>query len=331
MKSEKLQDAIGLVRDDYLLDAGESAAPSHAHRVWKRALALAACLALVFCLSVPAMAAADNSAAYELLYRLSPALAQQMKPVHESAQDQGILMEVESARIENEQAQLLLRLRDLEGGRLTGEADLFDSYLIRTPCSTTGSCQALDYDEATGEARFLVNLTQWDREPIPGNKVSFSLSRIIPDKRHAVHELALEELLSECGTMAAEEAALRGFSGDTDGTGLRILRPSESLFSPDAGAAITGCAVVDGRIHLQTRYTDVRSTDNHGFVCLLLPDGTELLPEYAVSFWADNGADAFDELVFPPVDGPAGCSICWEYWLGSPAIDGRWEVTIPLE
>jgi hypothetical protein len=47
-------------------------------------VALVASLAVCFTLAVPAMAAADVQVAYEILYAVSPKIAQELKPVRMS-------------------------------------------------------------------------------------------------------------------------------------------------------------------------------------------------------------------------------------------------------
>ena len=57
---------------------------------------------LCFSVSVSALAACDNEAAYELIYSVSPLLAQKLKPVHVSCEDNGIKMEVVACGIRGE-------------------------------------------------------------------------------------------------------------------------------------------------------------------------------------------------------------------------------------
>ena len=72
--------------------------------IWIKWGAMVASLLLVFTMSVPALAAADFGPAYNLLYKVSPAIAQKLKPVSMSCEDNGIKFEVISAYVEGSEA-----------------------------------------------------------------------------------------------------------------------------------------------------------------------------------------------------------------------------------
>ena len=88
----------------------------------------AACFCLCFCFSVPALAATGIDPAYEMLYSISPYIAQKLKPVNESCIDNGIEMKVVAAEIYNEKAEILISLRDTIDSRIDNTTDLSDSY-----------------------------------------------------------------------------------------------------------------------------------------------------------------------------------------------------------
>ena len=142
----------------------------------KKAFALAAAILLAFALSVPALAAADYEPAYKLLYSLSPAIAQGLKPVRMVSEDQGIVVEVVSALVEGSEAKVYLSVRDLVGGRIDETADLFDSYDINAPFGCSGYCENVGFDPQTKTATFLVSISQYDESgadrDIAGDKIT---------------------------------------------------------------------------------------------------------------------------------------------------------------
>ena len=331
MRSEKLQDAVGGVRDDYI-----SAAHQDTQAVRKRprrwlAMAAAECLLLIF--TVPAMAAADNDAAYDILYAVSPAIAQRLKPVHAVCEDQGIRMEVVSALISGDNAEVLLTLTDTTEGRLDETSDLFDSYSIHTPFDCVGTCSALGYDEETKTAAFLVSLTLTDSEPIPGDKVTFSVDTLLYGKEY--NDFSLDEIdlstLPENPPLLANYT-LRGMAGSDTAGGFSILEPQESqVFSLTDGCRVTSYGLVDGRLHVQVLYENILETDNHGFVYLIGPEGEIIYPETSISLWSDRGRDSYEEYIFDvsPELLPQ-YSVCWEVWTCPGALHGSWQVTVPL-
>ena len=306
--------------------------PRSARRAPRRWIAAAAAACLLLLSAVPALAAADNGAAYDILYAVFPAMAQRLKPVHAVCEDQGIRMEVVFALITGDSAQVLLTLTDTAGSRLDDTTDLFDSYRIHTPFDCCGTCTALGYDEATGTAAFLVSLTQTDGEPIPGDKVTFSVDTLLYGKEH--HVLTLDGIdlsaLPEDPPLR-EHYNARGMSGDT-ADAVSVLEPQDPRgFSLADGCRVTACGLVDGRLHVQALYENITETDDHGFVYLLGPEGERILPEAGVSFWSDAGRDSFEEYVFdvPPELLPR-YTLGWEVWTCAGALHGSWQVTVPL-
>ena len=175
--TEALLDAIGGVRDHFIADADRP----RLRRIHKFPVILAAVL-LCMALTVSALAAADVEPVYNFLYQLSPAIAQKLKPVRMSCTDNGIELEVVSANVEDDAAQIYLALRDLEGDRVDATTDLFDSYRIHMSGNMVATCSFAHYDENTKTACFLVEI--WaDEGKFNRNKVTFSMDRFISGKQ----------------------------------------------------------------------------------------------------------------------------------------------------
>ena len=73
----------------------------------KRRIAIAACLCLCLCGTVPILAFAGNDFAHELLYSISPSIAQKLKPINVSCEDNGIEMTVVAAEVNGEKTTIL--------------------------------------------------------------------------------------------------------------------------------------------------------------------------------------------------------------------------------
>lgn len=333
MRSDKLQDAIGQVRDDYILDAQEAGGKNQTPFWLRLTVAAAACLILIS--TLPVMAAADNESAYQLLYAISPAIAQRLKPVHESCEDQGIRMEVISADIAGDQAELLVSVQDMTGSRLDETTDLFDSYSIHTPYDSMGTCSQVGYDEAAKTASFLVELSHMAHEPIPGDKVTFSIGALLSQKRSerfVLNEIDLSA--APVNPKLLTEVNLRGMGGASSfPNGLSMLSTQEeNSFSPTAGAGITAFGLVNGQLHVQVCYENILETDNHGYLSLLAPDGTERQCEMSISFWAENGRDSLEEYVFDvSTEELTQLRLVWDTVTCDGAIRGNWQVTVPLK
>lgn len=147
----------------------------------------AAIVAVCLCIlvGIPTLAANIDSI-YNIMYRFSPKLAQQFRLVQTWDEDQGIRMEVEAVYVKDNELQAYITLQDLEGDRIDGTTDLFDSCFINTPVAVAGygggGYKPVDYDEETGKATFLITAGLLGQD-IRGEKVTLSLRKILGKKR----------------------------------------------------------------------------------------------------------------------------------------------------
>ena len=80
MNAKKFSDAMSELDNKYI-DEALNYKKKVKKPIWIKWGAMVASLLLVFTMSVPALAAADFGPAYNLLYKVSPAIAQKLKPV----------------------------------------------------------------------------------------------------------------------------------------------------------------------------------------------------------------------------------------------------------
>ena len=131
MRKKDISDAIGNINDRYIEEAADFQIGKKGvrkHFIMRRAVAAAATIMLVFTMSVPALAAADYEPAYNLLYKVSPTIAQKLKPVRMSCEDNGIKFEVISAYVEGSEAKIFISAQDIDGDKIDETTDLFDCY-----------------------------------------------------------------------------------------------------------------------------------------------------------------------------------------------------------
>ena len=320
----------------------------------KKVIALAAALAVLLACAVPVAASPVSRPAYELVYAVSPALAQRLKPVRRSDVKEGVQMEVISAQICGARAEILVAFRDLEGDRIDETTDLFDSYMIRSPYDAMGTCRFESYDEATGTAAYTVLLENMGDKPYKGNKITFSVYELLTGKKN-VNGLTLPLDLSGVSRAPAltEGANYRGGSyANTPDVEERLspgaIRQLGSVLAADPadermlaeGVYLTAAGYTDGYLRVQLRFTDILRTDNHGFLWLEDAQGGKMQELYSESFWAqghlNNGAgnnDSFEEYVFEiPEDRLGDFVVKGDFTTanGGPLV-GNWEITFPLE
>ena len=336
MKSEQLLQAIGHISEDLISSAVPKTTTGKGFTV-KRAFALAGALLLAIALSIPALAAVDFEPAYQLLYSLSPAIAQRLKPVRLSSEDQGIRLDVISAHISGHEAQIYLALTDLAADRIDQTTDLFDSYGINAPFESVGYAQNVGYDPQARTATFLVTITQQGNQAIAGDKLTFGLRQIL-GKKHTF-DASLPELAMPAPSMAAQTvkpAQVFGGGGedfDLNTDNFQALRPGNSLLSPTKGVDITALGYVDGKLRVQIQFENVLETDNHGYIYFKDDDGGIIHAETNCAFAMDpEGKARYEEFIFD-LSGKDMDSLSphGNFVTSQSLIRGSWSVTFPLE
>lgn len=317
--------------------AAAQKAPARPRRL-RPLIALAAvlvCLALtVPAFAMPALAADPNG--YALLYSISPAAAQFFKPVNRSDEDNGIRLTVDSVYLHSDTVEIYVSLQDLTGDRLDETTDLFDSYRINRGFDCSATCSLAGYDAQTRTARFLISITSFDGQDIEGDKLTFSLNRLLTGKTEtegAVTGLDLAAAQAEPATQQVEWRGGSGIAAEAGGSTAETrtaLVPTGTLAAPAPGVAITAVGYVDGLLHIQVLYENIHETDNHGQ--LWLENGAEKLECLgSLSFFDENESDSFEEYVFDvsPVQ-LADCTLYGSFVTADTLIEGGWEITFPL-
>lgn len=320
--------------------AAAQKAPARPRRL-RPLIALAAvlvCLALaVPAFAMPALAADPDG--YALLYSISPAAAQFFKPVNRSDEDNGIRLTVDSVYLHSDTVEIYVSLQDLTGDRLDETTDLFDSYRINRGFDCSATCSRVGYDAQTRTARFLISITRFDGQDIEGDKLTFSLNRLLTGKTETEGAVTGLDLAAAQAEPATQRAALSGFGGSSadvlrskiDGSNTAdMLVPTGTLAAPTPGVAITAMGYVDGLLHIQVLYENILETDNHGQ--LWLESGAERIECLGtLSFFAENGSDSYEDYYFDATPAQlADCTLYGSFVTADTLIEGNWEITFPL-
>lgn len=296
---------------------------------------LAAALCIALC--VPPLMAAYVPAAHDLLYQFSPATAQFFKPVRRACEDNGIRMEVLSAYIHGDTAEVYVSLEDLTGDRIDGTADLFDSYTLYTPHGTpsnvAGTAPQVAYDASARQAVFYIRLTQ-EGVDFSGDKITFTAHKILSHKQKFEGPLALDPAQASVRPATQHIQNIRGSGGPQalyfdDGCTVLSPQPPQEL---TRGVAFTAMGFVGGKLRIQLHYGDILNTDNHGFVTLQNSAGEQIDCVTNVAFWDEDGTGSYEEYWFDVgPDQVQGLSAQGSFWTCGTAIQGHWEITFPLE
>lgn len=336
MNKSTLSAALGGIDGRYIEEA-LSAAPRGRQRPARRIAAIAIAAALCLALSVTALASAEGGMAYELLYSISPAAAQRLRPVNLSCEDNGIVMEVVSVGVSGGTAEAYIALHDLTGDRVDETTDLFDSYSINIPFDSTAHCEPVGFDADTRTALFHIEIGTMNGESIEGEKITFRVTEFLSAKREYEGELPAD-FLKDVGeaqeTVSCGDLDVRGGSGSSGEVVSACLVPQERPigYLPVERALVTGAGYIDGRLHIQLYFGDILGTDTHGYVWFTDAEGNRYLPEQTVSFWDDEQFGSYEEQIFDIApEALSGLTLCGYFATSNRLTQGSWSVTFPLE
>ena len=335
MNAETILDALGDVSDAYI--AGAEAPVRRKRPVIRRIAVLAAVLVLVAALAVTAAAYTD--AGYAVLYALSPAMAQALKPVNESCEANGVRMTVDGAVIEDNAAYIRIALTDLEGGLFDGSIDLCDSYDIKKGFDASvvgGTCALEDYDEDTRTAVFLTQLAPLDGTVIRPGKVTFRLGEFSGHtalQDGPVQGVDLSAVGEAADTVSMEASFFNTDAEQFDDFTIDCLPPGGTVTEICPGAEVTGLGWIDGKLHVQIR------TGPYTSGIVYLDDAPEDgMDEGDIFDWArsphyvDDHRMICEDFIFDVTpDEAEALTLCGWFETQSDPVQGPWEVTFQLQ
>ena len=329
--------AIGMI-DDRHLDI-ESKKGKITHRKWIKSIVSAtAAIALITC-PLPVMTAFGHTSAYNMLYIISPSVAQTFKPVQKTCEDNGIEMTVISAERNGNEVNVYLAMHDTTGTCPDGEWDLDDSYNINVPKDMTGHCSFSKYDAENHTAYFVVHLETMDGTVIPNSKVTFSVHKMLTGKiRYScpIENIDMNTIPYEPKTQGITEiSGSYAYDCEKKAEDYRFLLPSEkTLFSPLNGISVENIGYIDEALHILIKYKDILNSDNHGHIELIDKNGNVIgdKTEFGFSYWDSEHTDSYTEQIIPvPYEQLKDCVLQGEFVTAQGYISGDWQITFPLE
>ncbi len=338
MKADNLLDSIGMINEEYVEEALTPAPKIRKVRSIMK-ISLVAVIALLCMTFVVPTFATVVAKPDEFLYAMFPSVAQKLKPVQMSCVDNGIKLEVISANVTDNEAQVYVSLQDLEGDRVDATTDLFDSYDIRRPFDSTATCSMVRFDNETKTATFLIDIEWNNTRKVLGSKVTFSLKEFLSHKQE--HKGYLEGIDLTKVTVAEEtitDVSVRGGSYVDENQPLLdenslYLKPADSsiIQMPVDDVEITGIGYINGKLHIQTLYHNIMDYDNHGWIYVVSKDGKTDYGEQSVAFWAEDEKSSYEEEVFDISPEELANSRIYGCFVTSDTITrGEWEVTFEI-
>ena len=303
----------------------------------KPIIALASFCLCIF-LVMPVLAGTVNPI-YQLMYLVSPATAQFFMPVEKSDEDNGIKMEVVSAYIHENIAEIYITMEDLKENRIDGTIDLYDSYSIHRPVDSIAHCSRVGYDSETKKATFLITVEEWGNKNINGDKITFSVREFLSHKKKYedipilidLSEIPIAEFTQKISTRGGGYIA----PGDTSAF-VDALIPSTPMseFTVE-GIELTGIGYIDGMLHFQTSVKDRLNNDNHGHFYLKDKAGNKIISNDSFDFVEyddqENRIDYHNDVFDIPKDEISNYTLSGYFVISGMKTEGNWRVTFPLE
>lgn len=312
------------------------------NRRWDRGIAWATGSLLVINVSLPVLAGTFPTI-YELMYLVSPAVAQFYQPVQLSDEYDGIRMEVVAAYIHEETAEIYITLQDLEGDRLDETTDLYDSYSIHMPYSAIGNCRKVGYDPESGILTYLITVTQENGRKIAGEKLTFSVGGFLGQKQEYEKieiPIDLTQVTEEAyqyvdtpargGTMTSH-SELAAIMSET--YPVLVPQPADPDF-PIEGVKLTGIGYVEGKLHIQYAVENALNNDNHGSFFLQNEAGEMLQEAGSISFYEGSGKkriDYRDSVFLIPQEELQNYRLYGDFVISEGFHEGNWQVTFPIK
>lgn len=326
----------------FIDEAQRSVDEKNSHRkkpipIRRKQILLVAAVLILSLLAFPT-AAAVSTTFNDALYLIAPETAQFFKPVQKCDEDKGVKMEVISAYIHGDTAEIYISLQDTGSNRINETTDLFDSYEIRTPFDLKGYCEDVSYDPKTKTKTFLVTLKNNGGQKIRGMKVSFSVSKILSRKIKGTACLeGINLTFAEKNPQIVQREVI-GYTHSIEQPNKSLyynsLEPQGIIASPYKGVSVTALGYIDDKLHIQMHYANVLTTNTCGSVRLKnIVTGEALESTGDFTFWDEERNGHYYEDIFD-VSGLTDLQnwkIEAEYLTAPEALEGSWEVTFPLE
>jgi len=321
--------------------------------IWKKirpvTAVAAACLMMV--LGVPA-AAKNISGVYRTLEKHAPNLLEYLIPTQETDLSAGIVMQLEAAKVEGNQAELVVSFTDDGSGDwIRGETDMYDSYNLHSYSgeSDIGGCYFMEYDEVEDKAYFQVDLISSDGE-FDKEKLEFQVYRLLTDCRIDIEEIPLMNMSvtpslkavtlsgrsNRIDSSKLEQYFLSGNRNDPRPVGMVMDIPwkendSEEI-SPNT-MQVLGTAYMDGMLRVQVFRGEFRTAARHMKLYLLDAAGNQIYPDMSVDWQEEVAGEtvSLNECWFVMEEKSlAECKLYGEGDIRQGCVEGDWEITFEL-
>lgn len=297
-------------------------------------------ICLVVCFIMPALAAGVDPV-YQLMYMVSPNAAQFFVPVQKADENNGIKMEVVSAYIHENVAEIYITLQDLTQERVDETTDLFDSYDINRAFDSSARCALVGFDKASKTATFLISIEEWGDKNIDGDKITFFVWEFLSNKQ-TYDNIEIPIVLSTINVAGETQTISCTGGGSTNYERFAEFQNNPIALVPSPpineffvdGIELTGIGYINGSLHIQTAVKNALEKDNHGVFYFKDSKGNRIDSSYTFYFMNEDehsGRIDYCNYVFDiPQNELGSYTLHGDFVTTGVRTKGPWKVTFPL-
>jgi hypothetical protein len=245
------------------------AAPAKTRRNFRPLAAVAAMLVLII-LATPVMAG-HTPLVNDLLYTISPELAEHYAPVQLSDTDQGITLEVMAAKVTDSSAEFVVRLEgEALAGKIVGPNLTIKDFNRNTRISaeSLNDYEGLQEDRENGIWYYRYVVTYPDGTPVTKilrDNITVKLSLIYLDEVGQEDGVEIPIIFTDYEQRTVKyDRVLKdyGFSHFGGRAGFpeefKLMTPGKSAYDATDRLSLTGAAYIDDLLHIQIAAKDVK-------------------------------------------------------------------------
>lgn len=313
-------------------------------------LVAAVCLMICLGLFMGVPVAAENIPGfYAVLERNAPGLLNYLVPVQETDSSEGIVLNLEAAKINGNTAEILVSFTDDGiGDYIHGMVDMYDSYHLKSYSgeSNVGGCYFMEYDEVQDKAYFQIDLISTEGT-FDTERMEFNVYQLLTDCQSFTEEIPLENMDTVYGLKAV---SLNGRSGmGQENPLLSKLSQPENATDPRPGHLVMDVPVADmdpetmevtaviyeaGILKVQLFRGNFKAADRHMNIYLLDEAGNQTYPNLAVG-WQDEVKGetvSLEEYYFVvPEEELVNYTLWGEGEVRAGSIKGEWSIVFDVE
>lgn len=302
-------------------------------------------------ISIPVLVATVDPI-YDMVYSISPSIAQFFRPIKRHAVDQGIKIEIEKAYRTNSAVKMYATIQDLTGDRIDEDIEIYYTDIdVYTPEHHEATATWVNYDEKTKTHTILITVVGADdkkleHDEMDASKITVTIKAVRnKGERYESYRIPINlGEVEDAEKTVSSDGKYDGIvtSSDLDDVKQPILAlaPQDDVQfrAPSKYMYIDNIGYIDNKLHALIGVTDSKEYNS----CRLYLMDNEINsknPRYVISMpqEANDQSDYTDPILYQdyvfwvPRSDMSKYGLYMDFTLGGPSYEGDWTVTVPVQ